>query len=46
MLAQAEMPVVFVLEERITLGSFMLTATKKSKSFDMISVVIKYHSDE
>ena len=46
MLTKAAMLLVFVLREKITLGSNMLTAMKKSKSNDMILVVIKCHSDE
>ena len=46
MLTKAEMLLVFVLKEKITSGSFLLTAMKESKSIDMTLVVIKCHSDE
>ena len=46
MLTKAAMLLVLKKKKKITLGSNMLTAMKKSKSNDMILVVIKCHSDE
>lgn len=45
MLTQSEMIVVFVLDETISQGNFKLTAMNKPKSYDMVLVVIKCHSD-
>ena len=46
MLTQSVMIVVFVLREKITLGSILLTAMRFPKLKDMEIVIVKCHRDD